>query len=106
MSQTNGTWCCDPYPPKVKNIMKEVDRNTEKTKKNSDLIKTVISVKSLRDDFYHFTNGTKVESLEVAQSTENSTVWKQQPIVAKRLKKFFIEAGFEQKTAEEREEQH
>ena len=78
--------------------MKEVYTTTEIAKMKSDLKKkTVNSVKTLRNDFFYFMNGTKISGQAASQLTEDSTIWKQQPIVAKPLKEIILGAGVEQK---------
>ena len=105
MSQTIGIRCCDPCTTKLKKLIKEVDTTTQVTKMKSDLKRTVNSVKTLMDDFYYFISGTKVKGQAASQSTEDSTIWKQQLIVAKLPKEIILEVWVEQKREEEDEEE-
>ena len=57
------------------------------------------------DDFYFSFNGTNVEGQAHSQSTEDSTILKQQPKVPKPLKVIIPEAEVEHKREEEQEEQ-
>ena len=97
MSQAIGIWCCESCTPKLENLLQKFDTTTEITKTKNYQGRIVISLNTQLDDFYHFNNGTKVKGQGALKSTEDSTIWKQQSIVATRLEEIILELELNEK---------